>query len=94
MLRYRALLIDTAKSYQRPVQQFFNDIETATDWAKKTLAGASPHATVCFYRTTEKEMHSLSREDVFPSADKEPSAGKEPNAGKEPSDQIPVQGVQ
>jgi len=63
MLRYRALLIDTAGSYERPVQQFFNDIEQATDWAKKTLAVAHEHATVVFYRTQEEEIHSLSKED-------------------------------
>jgi hypothetical protein len=80
MLRYRALLIDTEKSYQRPVQQFFNDIEQATDWAKKTLAAASKTAYVVFYRTTEEEMHSLTREDLYPRLEKA-------------SDQIAGQGI-
>lgn len=63
MLRYRALLIDTEKTYAKPIQAVFQSMEPATAWAKAVLAGASHTASVVFYRTIEEEMHSLCKAD-------------------------------
>ena len=59
MLMYRALLVDTERSYRRPVQQFFSCMEQAKDWATKTLAGASDTAYVTFYKLQETEVFEM-----------------------------------
>ena len=59
MLIYRALLVDTEKSYKRPVQQFFQNLATAEDWAEKVLVTASPKAYVQIYQNREIELHQI-----------------------------------
>ena len=64
MLRYRALLIDTTKSYARPVQQFFSNKQIAIDWAKAALAGAGKGSEVVFYEDHEVEMMTITKAEL------------------------------
>jgi hypothetical protein len=59
MLIYRALLIDTEKDYKRPVQQFFQSLPMAEDWAIKTLTAAGKGAYVQIYENRERELHQV-----------------------------------
>lgn len=79
MLRYRALLIDTAAIQERPVQQFFSTLEAADDWATKVLARAHEHAEVVMYSIQEREIGKIYKSDL------EHDKGTEP--GIQPADE-------
>jgi hypothetical protein len=64
MLRYRALLVDTEKSYKRPVQGLFNDIETVRNWAVAVLTGASATASVVIYELRETEIGCIEKSEL------------------------------
>ena len=63
MLRYRALLIDTEKHYERPVQTFCNNPAEVSRWSKEVLRRASDHAWVTVYRVVEMEIGSIQKTD-------------------------------
>ena len=64
MLRYRALLVDTEGTYERPVQTFCNSPLEVERWARAVLARAvGPHAYVAVYRVTEDEIGSFKKAD-------------------------------
>jgi hypothetical protein len=63
MLRYRALLVDTENSYQRPVQTFCNSPMEVASWAKANLRSAGKHAYVTVYAVAESEIGSFKKSD-------------------------------
>lgn len=63
MLRYRALLVDTEKTYARPVQAFFIGVDNIDAWAKTTLRTAGKDAYIVVYRVTELEIGTFKRTD-------------------------------
>lgn len=64
MLRYRFLLVDTERSYQRPQQIFSDTIEQAEGWIIGVLKKAGDHAYVQIYETVEKEYSKWKKSDL------------------------------
>ena len=63
MLVYRTLLVDTERSYVRPIQSYFSDERVAQDWALRALASAGKHAYVQIYRSDETEYKRVSNDE-------------------------------
>ena len=64
MMAYRALLVDTENTYARPIQAFFMDLKKARQWADKMLPTSGDHAYVAIYQVREKEVATISKEQV------------------------------
>ena len=64
MFRYRVLLIDTERTYERPVQGHFNQLGQAERWAVATLKTASDKAYVQFYQVRETEIGWIKKSDI------------------------------
>lgn len=61
MLRYRFLLVDTEKSYERPQQLFANRVHEADGWIASVLKSAGKSAYVQIYQIEEKELRRIYR---------------------------------
>ena len=79
MLRYRALLVDTERSYERPTQTFCNDPTMIDEWAKAVLLHAGKHAYVQIYAVEERESGRITRNDLY---DQGAAAGVQPAGEK------------
>lgn len=74
MFRYRALLVDTEANNERPVQAYFNDLKAAQYWAKLMLKRASARSEVVLYKTTEREIGVINKDDPGTVSDTQPAA--------------------
>lgn len=80
MLKYRALLVDTEGTYERPVQAFFQQVNNIEPWAKETLRRAiGKDAYVVVYRDTEVELGTYKKSDYY---DKGAVSGLQPAGEK------------
>lgn len=64
MMAYRALLVDTERSYARPIQAFFMELAKARDWAQKVLPTSGDHAYVAVFEVREKEVDNITKEQI------------------------------
>lgn len=77
-LRYRALLIDRGRVYERPQQILGNNLGMVESWARKMLAKATAtDATVQVYETVETMVLTIDKTvEAKPVRERERERGK------------------
>ena len=64
MMVYKAQLLDTGMTYERPKQAYFMDLLKARAWAQLVLPMASDSASVAIFEIREREIESIGKEQI------------------------------